>query len=69
MDGNNEYHERGVDLSEVGLCGSLKPAYFGWEEQDLPNLEKEGFTIRRNILVKHYELFHKNYPSGHWMQL
>ena len=25
----NEYHERGVDLSEVGLCGSFKPAYFG----------------------------------------
>ena len=65
----NEYHEHGVDLSEVGLRGSLKPVYFGWEEQDVPDSEKEGFTVRQNILVKHYEWFCKNHPNGYWMRL
>ena len=45
----NEYYERDVDLSEIGLCGRLKPADFGWDEQDVPDSEKEGFTVRQNI--------------------
>ena len=32
------YHVSGVDLSELGLRGSLKPADFGWDAQNLPKL-------------------------------
>ena len=64
----NEYYKRDVDLSEIGLRGWLKPADFGWEEQDVPDSEKEGFSIRQNILVNHFHWFRKQHPSGYWMR-
>ena len=57
----NQYHESDIDLSEVGLRGSLKPEDFGWEER----LKKERFTIWQNILVNHFEWVYKHHPSGH----
>lgn len=64
----NEYHERGVDLSEVGLRGSLNPANFGWDVQYVPDSEKEGFRVRQNILVDHYAWFRKYNPRGFWLR-
>ena len=64
----NEYHERGADLSEVGLRGCLKPADFGWEENEVPDSEKEGFTVRQNILVQNFEWFCKQNPSRFWLR-
>ena len=56
----NEYYERDIDLSEVGLRGRLKPADFGWEEHDVPDSEKEGFTETINVkfILKHFQSLH-----------
>ena len=56
----NEYFERDIDLSEVGLRGRLKPADFGWEEHDVPDSEKEGFTETINVkfILKHFQSLH-----------
>ena len=35
----NEHYECDIDLSEIGLRGSLKPADFDWEEHDVPDLK------------------------------
>ena len=64
----NEYYERDVDLSEIGLRGSLSPADFGWDEQEVPESEKEGFTVRQKILVDHFKWFRKHHPNGYWLR-
>ena len=64
----NEYYECDVDLSEIGLRGRLNPADFGREEQNVPDSEKEGFTVRQNILVNHFKWFRKHHPSGFWLR-
>lgn len=64
----NEYYEREVDLSEIGLRGNLNPADFGWEEQEVPDSKKEGFTVRQNILVNHFKWFRQHLPSGYWLR-
>ena len=64
----NEYHERGADLSEVGLRGSLKPADFGWDVQHIPDGEKEGFRERQNMLVAHYIWFREAHPDRFWLR-
>ena len=63
-----EYHERGADLSEVGLRGRLKPADFGWDVQYVPDSEKEGFRVRQNVLVSHYAWFRKAHPDRFWLR-
>ena len=66
--GTNEYHERGADLSEVGLRGSLKPADFGWDVQHIPDGEKEGFRERQNVLVAHYVRFREAHRDRFWLR-
>ena len=61
------FHESGVDLSEVGLRGSLKQANFGWNVQHIPDSEKEGFRVRQQISINHYAWFRKSHPSRFWL--
>ena len=60
----NQHHERGADLSKVGLRGSLKPANFGWDVQNVSDSEKEGFKERQNILVNHCAWFQESDPNA-----
>ena len=64
----NEYHDRGTDLSEIGLRGNLKPSDFGWDIHEVPESEKEGFKQRQQMLVDHYTWFRNLNKSKEWLR-
>ena len=65
----DEYYDNScVDLTEIGLRGTLKPSDFGWDEHHISESEKEGFRMRQEMLVQHNVWFKKAHPNGFWLR-
>ena len=66
---SDEYYDNSlVDLTEIGLRGTLKPSDFGWDEHHISESEKEGFRMRQEMLVQHNVWFKKAHPNGFWLR-